>query len=164
MTTGKTKPKDQRWRPAVILLLLPVLVPVVLVMFVLFLVSSLCLHIAIWTWWCLRGGDVLFVYSDSPIWHDYVEQRILPHLGDRAVVLNWSHRKRLRPSLRRFAFRHFGGYREFNPMAVVFRPFRRSRTFRFWQVFKDFKRGQSAPLQKMEEEFFGVIGVRRQPD
>jgi len=36
------------------------------------------------------GRDILLVYSDSPIWHDYIEERILPHLGERAVVLNWS--------------------------------------------------------------------------
>ena len=55
----------------------------------------------------------------------------------------------------------FGGYREFNPLAVVFRPFRRSRIFRFWRPFKDSSHGHPEALHRMEEEFFGSIGVLR---
>ena len=55
----------------------------------------------------------------------------------------------------------FGGWREFNPLAVVFRPFRRTRTFRFWQPFRDFKHGHPEALHRMESEFFGLIGVHR---
>jgi len=125
-----------------------------------FAVASACMHVVVWTWWCLRGRDILFVYSDSPIWRDYVEQNILPYLGDRAVVLNWSQRKQWRLSVARLAFHHFGGYRQFNPLAVVFRPFRRTRTFRFWEPFRDFKHGRPAALHTMELEFFSLIGVQ----
>ena len=82
--------------------------------------------------------DPLFVYSDSPIWHEYIVQHFLPYLGERAVILNWSDRKLWRFSLARIAFRHFGGNREFNPLAVVFRPFGRTQAFRFWQPFRSF--------------------------
>jgi hypothetical protein len=142
--------------------LAPLLLGVVLVAFLAFAIFTVCLHVAIWMWWGLRGRDVLFVYSDSPLWRDYIDQRILPRLGDRAVVLNWSERRRWRPSLARLAFHHFGGSRQFNPLAVVVRPFRRTRTFRFWQPFRDFKHGHPAALHAMEREFFGVIGVHRQ--
>lgn len=124
------------------------------------LVRYLALHAIIWFWWCPRGRDVLFVYSDSPAWHDYIEERILPQLGGRAVVLNWSHRKSWRRlSVARIAFQHFGGDREFNPLAVVFRPFKRTQSYRFWQPFRDFKRGHPEALAKLEREFFGSIGV-----
>lgn len=124
-----------------------------------FLVSSICLHILIWSWGCTRGRDVLYVYSENPNWHDYIEQNILPVLGRRAIILNWSQRKRWQFSLAKLAFYHFGTYREFNPMAVVFRPFRFTRTFRFWKPFQDLKHGNPKALQKMEGEFFTLIGI-----
>ena len=161
MNNPETKSQTKWRRILLIVPLVPVLLIVVAIAFLLFVVATVCLHITIWTWWCLRGRDILLVYSDSPIWHDYIEEVILPHLGERAVILNWSQRKRWRVSLARLAFHHFGGYREFNPLAVVFRPFRRSRVFRFCQPFRDFKHGQPQALHQMEREFFGLIGVPR---
>jgi hypothetical protein len=144
-----------------ILVLLPLVVVVAIVAIVAFAVSSVCLHILIWTWWGLRGRDVLFVYSDSPVWRDYIEQHILPFLGDRAVVLNWSQRRQWRLTLARLAFHHFGGSREFNPLAVVFRPLRLTKTFRFWKPFREYKHGRPLALRTLEDEFYSVIGVRR---
>jgi hypothetical protein len=146
--------------PPIILLLLPVALGLLL----LFVIFSVALHICIWLLWCTQGRDILFVYSNSPVWHDYLEQRLLPLLEDRAVVLNWSDRSRWRfpPTLARIAFQYFGGQREFNPLAVVFRPLRRARVFRFWQPFRDFKHGDPEPLRRLEKELFELIGVRRE--
>jgi hypothetical protein len=160
MTDAKRGSTATWWQVALLILLAPVLLLVVVVALVCVAMASVFLHLTIWTWWCLRGRDILFVYSDSPIWHEHIEARILPLLGERAIVLNWSQRKRWRVSIARLAFHHFGGYRDFNPLAVVFRPFRRSRVFRFWQPFKDFKHGHSEPLEKMEGDFLQLIGVR----
>jgi hypothetical protein len=148
------------WQVVVIIPFLPFLLVLVVIALTCFAVASVCLHATIWTWWCLRGRDILFVYSDSPMWHDYIEERILPQLGERAIVLNWSQRKRWRISIARLAFHHFAGYRQFNPLAVVFRPFRKSLTFRFWQPFKDFKHGHPEALRQMESEFLESIGIQ----
>ena len=161
MSNPESRQKPKWWQVALIVPFVPLLLALVVVAIPLYLAASLCLHIAIWIWWCVRGCDILFVYSDSPVWHDYIEQRIIPYLDERAIVLNWSDRRRWRLSLARMAFYHFGGYRQFNPLAVVFRPFRRTRTFRFWQPFKDFKHGHAETLERMESEFFGLIGVQR---
>lgn len=161
MSHPTPKPKAKWWQVAVVIPFVPLLVVVVLLWLVFFLVSTVFLHIAVWSWWCVRGRDILFVYSDSSIWHDYIEEHVLPQLGERAVVLNWSQRTRWRLSLARMVFYHFGGWRAFNPLAVVFRPFRRTRTFRFLQPFRDFKHGHPEALHKMESEFFGFIGVQR---
>lgn len=90
MNTSKPKRKLKWWQAALIIPFVPVIIAVAAIALVFFVVSTICLHIAIWTWWCLRGRDILFVYSDSPIWRDYIEQRVLPCLGERAIVLNWS--------------------------------------------------------------------------
>lgn len=158
-STQKQKPKW--WQIAILLAVLPLLL-VVLVLAIFFIVLvGICLRFAVWCWWCPRGRDVLFVYSDSPHWRDYILQQILPCLGERAVVLNWSERKRWQLSLARIAFWHFGGHREFNPLGVVFRPFGRTRTFRFRQAFRDCNHGHPEPLHLMEAEFFNSIGIHR---
>jgi hypothetical protein len=114
----------------------------------------LALHLAVWLLWRPRGKNILFVYSHSPLWQDYLESRILPHLEERAIILNWSDRKKWerRFSLPVLALSYFGGQREFNPLAVVFRPFRRAKTFRFWQPFQEFKHGKREALEKMTTE------------
>ena len=157
--TSQKKQRPPLWVLAIVVLASPVIICIVVVVFTLVIITSICLHILIWTCWCIRGRDILFVYSDSPVWHDYIEQRLLPPIRHRAIVLNWSQRKRWRFSLARVAFRHFAGYREFNPLAVVFRPFRLTRKFRFWRPFRDWKHGRPAKLQQMEEEFFSLIDV-----
>jgi len=142
----------------VALLLPPTLVWIAL--FALYsVVSWLCVHLLIWIWWCARGRDVLLIYSDSPIWREHIEERILPLLGKRVIVLNWSARRQWSLSLSRIAFGYFGGTREFNPLAVVFRPLRRTRTFRFWKAFRDMKHERPEALQAMEREFFGCVGI-----
>lgn len=161
MKTPRARETIKWWEvPLIIVLFIPI-APVLVAIGVFFVVFSAWIHIAIWSLWCFRGRDILFVYSDSPIWHDYIEQHVLPHLGERAEVLNCSCRKEWRFSLARMAFHHFGGYRESNPMAVVFRPFQRTRTFRFWQPFRDFKHGHPEALHQMEGEFFELIGAQR---
>ena len=161
MKASTTKTHTKWWQAAIVVPVFLLAIPFLVVLLVAFAVSSVCLHVAIWIWWCARGRDILFVYSDSPIWQDYIELRLLPYLGGRAVVLNWSQRKRWHLSLALLAFRYFAGDREFNPLAVVFRPFRRTRTFRFWEPFRDFKHGRPEALRTMEHEFFSLIGVKR---
>jgi hypothetical protein len=110
----REKKRDLPWWVALIIIVFfPLIVFVAIIAFVLYFITSICLHILIWTLWYLRGRDILFVYSDSPTWHDYVEQRLLPPIRHRAIILNWSQRKRWRFSLALAAFRLFGGYREF---------------------------------------------------
>ena len=84
--------------------------------------------------------------------------QILPLVQERAVVLNWSERRRWRRwSFRVHVFHYFGGAREFNPLVVLFRPFRRARTFRFWLPFKDWKGGYREPLERLRQELFYVL-------
>jgi hypothetical protein len=140
----------------VVIVLSPLWIPFIALWFVFYVLASIFLYLAIWALWLPRSKHILFVYSDSPIWHDYIEEHILPVIRDRAVVLNWSQRRsRLwRRSLAVAAFKHFGGWRDFNPMAVVFRPFQRARVFRFLPAFREFKHGRPEKLLTMQQEFF----------
>ncbi len=139
------------------IVLSPLILPLLLLALLFHLLAGLFIYVAVWCCWCARGRYVLFVYSDSPIWHDYVEEHILPRLGGRAVILNWSHRGRWRRTLSVLAFRYFGGYRSYNPMAVVFRPLRFAKTFRFYEPFRDFKHGKTESVAKMEQELYDLL-------
>jgi hypothetical protein len=101
---------------------------------------------------------VLFVYSNSPVWHQYIEKNILPRLPPNTMILNWSERRDWgRVSLAYAAFRVFGGSREFNPLAVVVRPLRWAKCFRFWKPFRDFKHGNPETLLRMERDLFDQL-------
>jgi len=96
------------------------------------------------------------VYSDSPTWKEYVEREILPYIQDRAVILNWSERRNWKNSLAVLAFRYFGGYRNFNPIGMIFRPFRFVKTYRFFEVFKH---GDVKRVEEIRRELFDDLRV-----
>lgn len=142
-----------------------IVAPVIAVAVVVYLLYGVVLNVAIWVLYCSRGIRVLFVYSNSPIWQEYLEERVIPRLPENAIVLNWSERrnwKRFSLSVR--AFHHFGGDREFNPLAVIFRPFGRTRIIRFWRAFKDYSRGNEDPLKRVEAELLDAVGPQGERD
>src|SRR5215212_7236248 len=122
--------------------LLIVLLPLVVVVIVLWCVAAISLLLVVWMTWCPRGRYALVVYSNSPIWQQYFEERVLPEIGDRAVTLNWSDRKRWRFSLPAALFSIFAGSKDFNPVVIVFQPWKWPRRFRFFRAFQSFKRGR----------------------
>jgi hypothetical protein len=48
-----------------------------------------------------------------------------------------------------------------NPMAVVFRPFQRTRTLRFWTAFRAMKAGRPEALAAQERELFDYVRIAR---
>src|SRR5215831_2705477 len=77
---------------ALIIVSLPLLLPLFLIALVLFLLHRGVLYLLIWLLWLPSGKDTLVVYSNSPIWQDYMTEQVLPLVQERAVVLNWSER------------------------------------------------------------------------
>jgi hypothetical protein len=137
--------------------LLIVLLPLVVVAGVLWLMAAVLLQVVVWLTWCSRGRYVLVVYSDSPIWQEYFEQNVLPAVGNRGAVLNWSERKRWPYSLSVALFRLFGGTRQFNPLAIVFQPLAWPRRFRFYGPFQAFKHGRPDEVDEMRRELLQVL-------
>ena len=150
------QPRTVRARIATIALVfvfLPLILPLLVIGLVLFATHRVVLYTLVWMLWVPKGKDTLFVYSNSPIWHDYMMRQVLPLVLDRAIVLNWSERSTWRIwRLTQQVFYSFGGHREFNPMVIMFRPFRRAKLFRFWSVFKDWKHGNTEPVERLRNE------------
>jgi len=157
--TRQKQPLLQRLGQVVlIVVLLPLILPLALFAVASHLLYRALLHLLVWALWLPRGKDILFVYSDSPIWHEYMETQILPLVQERAIVLNWSERKKWsRLSLGVAVFRHFGGDGDFSPLVVLFQPLRSARLFRFWSVFKDWKRGYKEPVERLRQELFASL-------
>ena len=152
---GIIAPKEPIRTPKILLTFLVIIVsPLLIIAIILYLVWGVILYLAIWLRW--RKQVVIFVYSDSPTWKDYVEREILPPIQDQAVILNWSERRNWKNSLAVLAFRYFGGYRNFNPMAIVFRPFRLVETYRFFEAFKH---GKVKRVEEIKRKLFEDLRV-----
>jgi hypothetical protein len=119
-------------------------------------VQKTTFYALVWFWWIGRAHRrVLFVYSNSPNWKDYIEREILPRLPANTVVLNWSERVRwpkLSAPVR--LFRCFTGPEEFNPIALVFDRYRFVEQYRFWKPLRDLKHGHPEALRQLEERLF----------
>lgn len=141
-----------------IILLLPVIIPLLLLSLTLWSIHRIVLYLLVWLLWLPRGKDILFVYSDSPIWREYMMTQLFPLVQERALVLNWSERNKWHwLSFRVQLFKSFGGGREFNPLIVLFRPWRRARVLRFWSAFKDWKRGYTEPVERLCRELASLL-------
>jgi hypothetical protein len=142
-------------RVVLLVLVLPIVLPLVVASLGLYFLYRIVLYVLVWLLWVARGKDVLLVYSDSPIWHEYMTTQILPLVRERAVILNWSERHRWSGwSLPILVFHCFAGSRDFNPLVMLFRPFRRAKIFRFWSAFKDLKRGHTEPVERVRQDLF----------
>src|SRR5439155_18714445 len=90
----KTTSFHRKFQPAIAVVLLPIILPLALLALPLYLAHRLALYAVVWMLWLPKGKDILLVYSDSPIWHDYMETQVLPLVKERAVILNWSERNK----------------------------------------------------------------------
>lgn len=112
-----------------------------------------------------QGKAGLLVYSNSPHWQAYIEERWLPRLEERLVVLNWSARQEWprRHPLEAELVRRYLGQTEYNPAAVLIPVKGKVRVIRFWQAFRDYRHGRDRALRAAEAELFAAVGASRDP-
>jgi hypothetical protein len=106
--------------------------------------------------WGRQRRRILLVYSESPNWQGYIEEKWLPRLRGRAVILNWSQRSTwMRDApLEAAVHRRWGGDREFNPMAIYLPRKGKVQVVRFWKAFRDLKHDKAQTLRAAEAELF----------
>ena len=145
-------------RLTLIAFLLPFILPLAILGLVLQVLNKAVVYLLVWVSWLPRGKDVLYVSSDSPIWKEYMEAEIFPLVAERAVVLSWSARSKWpKWSFAVRVFHTFGGRRNFNPMVVLFRPFRRTRIFRFLPAFQGRKHGNNASIEQLRRDLMQAL-------
>jgi hypothetical protein len=122
------------------------------------LLATIALHLALLVVWLPRGRRVLFVTSDDATWKTHLDLNVVPRLPKTAVILDWSARARWSPfQLGAWLFRLWSGDRNFNPLAIVFRPWRGPKIFRFWSAFQELERGNPEPLRAVQAAFLGEL-------
>lgn len=155
------EPKSTRRKVVERLLLLPLFVlvsPLMLLGLTLWALNRAVIYLIVWLWWLPNGKDVLYISSNGPIWREYMETEIFPLVAGRAVALNWSERAKWRTlSFPERVFRTFGRGRDFNPMVIVFAPFRRARIFRFYPALTKWKHGDSTALDQLRADLIRAL-------
>ena len=157
--SDKTRPKKANPIETIFMSLLIVLIYIVLFPFLLpHIVRDISLRLKFRNVASSQGKFILFVYSNSPNWKSYIERNILPQIQDHAVILNWSERNQWdKTSWPVRVFKHWGGRKDFNPLAVVFCGLTRVRVIRFYQAFLDFKHGKEASLHQAECQLLELV-------
>ena len=127
--------------------------------------------------WHPKEKFILFVYSNSKNWKSYIEKKILPRISKYAIILNWSERSSWdwkHKSLELKVFLHWTRIhkirsleskrnkmgvvgKEYNPIAIIFKPKGRVKVLRLWQAFKDYKREKSDELESKVEELIDAV-------
>lgn len=145
--------------------------PLIIIVVAIFVLPLLAVH-GIWiflrgVWlnyrfrsrWNSKGKHILFIYSESPNWQNYIETNIVPLIEDKSVFLNWSKRSEwniITPFEAKMFF-YWCGDSEFNPMAIVFAPNWKVKTIRFHKAFKDHKHGNNNLLKEKEAELYSYL-------
>ena len=159
MTQGQMSVGRKALHVILIVALLPIILPLTIIGIILYEINRVIVYTLVWLWWLPKGHDVFHISSDSPIWKEYMETEILPLVARRAVVLNWSERSKWSHwSFAVRVFRTFGRGRDFNPMVVLFRPFRRARIFRFLPAFTEWKHGNAGRLEDLRRDLINALG------
>ena len=102
---------------------------------------------------------ILFVYSDSSNWKDYIETNILPRIEAHSIILNWSKRREWGSEMRleMKLFNQWAGPGEFVPVAILFPPIGKARTFRLWKLSENPKHGKVRISKEAEQAFFETV-------
>lgn len=142
--------------PISVLLVLAVL-PFILIYCVARVVRSYWLRSRVKLAWP-EGKFVLLAYSNNRKWAPFIETRLLPCIGDACVIVDRSHAQwKDRFPLEASVISHWGGYREHNPLAVVFPRAGRARVFRMYEAFQELQRGKQHRLEQVSKQLIDTV-------
>lgn len=157
------------------IIFLPLIIPLGLLYYIWNRIYGFWLKLLVKRCWYPKGKRLLFVYSNSPNWKEYIENNILNFISKKAVVINWSERSEWNWKYKKLElkiFKHWTGLyryfqkgkkkwygRDFNPIAIIFIPWRKVTVIRFWQAFKDFKHGKDKKLKDLEKQLFSILEI-----
>ena len=141
-------PRNKNRKPLVAMIFMPLIllyVGIVLVVTLPYRLLKFLFHVMAGSF---RRSRVILVYSDSPKWKSQIETQIIPDLPQNTLILNIS-----KPGLglsANFDYRQYtywAGSKEYCPMVILRRPFRKPLLFRFYKAFRKSSDGDSAELR-----------------
>jgi hypothetical protein len=106
-----------------------------------------------------KGKKILFVYSDSLNWKDYIETNILPRIAPHSIILNWSKRREWGPrmELETNLFNQWAGSGKFVPVAILFSHIGKVRTFRLFQLSENAKHRKVRVFKEAEQALLETV-------
>lgn len=144
-------------KDAVGITMLIVFSPLVLLIWVAYGIGWIWAHLLAWSW--APGPWAVFVYSDSPAWRVFCEEKVIPLLPPGSEPLNWSERHKWHWSIPVFLARFFGSRSTYQPVGLVVARFKRVQVFRFWEGFQELKKGNSLNLEHELQNFLSALKV-----
>ena len=160
MVNNKSKEKLVSILLVPILIILVVLLsPIIVVWYLRYLAKGLILKHSFRKKLKKENKNILFAYSDSHHWQQYIEENILPVIESSAIVINRSRDSEWKNNnpIEYQVIDRWGGGKEYNPIAIIFPQKGKIKNIRFYQAFKDLKHGNSAPLKEKENELFDYL-------
>ena len=117
------------------------------------------LKVRFWVRHGRKGKVILFVYSDSSNWKDYIETNILPCIEAHSIILNWSKRREWESSMQFEArlFNQWAGSGGFAPTAILFPLLGKVKVFRLWQLSRNPKHGKNKVSKEAEQSLFAAL-------
>ena len=122
-------------------------------------VHRFVLKVRFWLRHGRKGKTILFVYSDSSNWKEYIEANILPRIEAHSIILNWSKRREWQShmQLETKLFNQWGGVGEFIPVAFLFSVTGKVKTLRLWQPSENPKHGKGSVSREAEQALFEAV-------
>ena len=101
---------------------------------------------------------ILFTYSESENWSQYIEENIIPEISNHAVVINRTKQQNWKEEypLELKAIEVLAGL-EVNPIALIFRNGLRVRKVTLFEAFRDLKHGKDLKIKGQCEEIFRYV-------
>lgn len=105
-----------------------------------------------------EGKFILFTYSDSPNWAQYIEANILPKIEDHSIIINrtkypdWkSQFKTEKRAVELWASL------KINPLAIIFTETGKVKIIEFYDAFRDLKHGKEQTINSKCEELMNAL-------
>ena len=120
--------------------------------------------------WKLRrawptGQWILLSYTQSAVWAPYLENEVIPRLGDACIAIDrtqpdWKERFPVEAR----AIDHWGGNRSYNPLAILIPRWGMVKTVRFFEAFRAKKHGKYGPLATEVARLSSLVETYGRPE
>lgn len=105
-----------------------------------------------------KGQYILFTYSESENWSQYIEESILPEIEEYSLIINRSKDQKWKSEfkLERRAIELWANI-NVNPVAIVFEPNKKVKIIPFYEAFRDLKHGKHQAINAKCQELFQCL-------
>jgi len=142
------QPKNKKRMPILAIVFLPLILLYVGIVFVVVLPYRLLQFLFHVVTGSFRSARVILVYSNSVKWKSEIETQIIPNLPPDSKIFNIS---KPDPGLSKnfdyYQYSYWAGRKEYCPIVILRRPFRKPILFRFYKAFRKASGGNGSELQ-----------------